>query len=475
MALQIRRGPTIDRLGNGSPQNPGRYFAEGELVYDTTDKEVYIGDGPPGTVGGGTLGGKPITTFTSDQAKDAAGATLTDNGLHSNISFTYNSTTKKLSAVVALDGTYNDLVLDTTPELGGNLSLNGRNIIGTGDIAIIGDISATTFAGDVTGDVTGNLSGNVTGNVTGDVTGNLSGNVTGTVSSLSNHSTTALSEGTNLYFTNARARTAISVSGDLQYNSTTGVLSYTAAALPTTDSITEGNTNLYFTNARARTAISGVGDVSYNSVTGEISLSVPLIADTDSITEGSTNLFYTNARARASVSGGTGIDYSTVSGIFSLPQSVGTTDDVSFGSITASTITGNVAGDVEAPSVYVGNLRSLGALTDPTIPIFVSDNTTFVNNVDFQGITALDGTETFSTSKLEFRFYTGVGDAYESRIELTPNSIKSNVPVQFGQYTTANRDLIAGANLRAGTIIWNITTSTFQGWNGAAWVTFTTT
>jgi len=44
-------------------------------------------------------------------------------------------------------------------------------------------------------------SGGFVGNLTGDVTGD----VTGTVSSLSNHSTSNLSEGANLYYTNARA------------------------------------------------------------------------------------------------------------------------------------------------------------------------------------------------------------------------------------------------------------------------------
>ena len=49
------------------------------------------------------------------------------------------------------------------------------------------------------------LVGNVTGNVTGNLTGDVTGDVTGTVSSIANHSTTNLTEGTNLYFTNARA------------------------------------------------------------------------------------------------------------------------------------------------------------------------------------------------------------------------------------------------------------------------------
>ena len=38
-----------------------------------------------------------------------------------------------------------------------------------------------------------------------------------------------------------------------------------------TDSVTEGSTNLYFTNARARSAISVTGSLSYNSSTGVIS------------------------------------------------------------------------------------------------------------------------------------------------------------------------------------------------------------
>ena len=44
------------------------------------------------------------------------------------------------------------------------------------------------------------------GTVTADLTGDVTGDVTGTVSSLSNHSTTNLTEGDNQYFTQARAR-----------------------------------------------------------------------------------------------------------------------------------------------------------------------------------------------------------------------------------------------------------------------------
>jgi len=53
--------------------------------------------------------------------------------------------------------------------------------------------------------------------------------ITGKISSLSNHDTDDLSEGSsNLYHTTARARSSISASGDLAYNSSTGVMSFSA-------------------------------------------------------------------------------------------------------------------------------------------------------------------------------------------------------------------------------------------------------
>lgn len=91
----------------------------------------------------------------------------------------------------------------------------------TGNLTVSGTITST-------GSLNGNLTGNVTGNVTGNLTGNVTGNVTGTVSSLSNHTTNSLAEGTtNLYFTQARARTAIpTVQGTgVSYDSATGIIS----------------------------------------------------------------------------------------------------------------------------------------------------------------------------------------------------------------------------------------------------------
>ena len=102
--------------------------------------------------------------------------------------------------------------------------------------------------------------------VAGTFEGNLSGNVTGQVSDISNHSTTDLSEGTNLYYTDTRARNALSASGDLTYNSTTGEFSvvvpagYDSSDFNTdfsgksTSDLSEG-INLYYTDTRANSAI----------------------------------------------------------------------------------------------------------------------------------------------------------------------------------------------------------------------------
>jgi hypothetical protein len=114
-----------------------------------------------------------------------------------------------------------DLTGNVTGNVNGDVTGNlSGNVTGdvTGNVSgnVTGDLTGNV-SGNVTGDVTGNLTGNVTGNVTGDLTGNVSGNVTGdvtgnvtgTVSSLANHNTTALAEGTNLYFTDARAVSAL--------------------------------------------------------------------------------------------------------------------------------------------------------------------------------------------------------------------------------------------------------------------------
>ena len=77
--------------------------------------------------------------------------------------------------------------------------------------------------------------------------------------SIASHTTDDITEGSSkLFYTDARTRAAISGTGSLSYNSSTGVMSFTMPA-QNTSNITEG-TNLYFTNARADARVALIVD-----------------------------------------------------------------------------------------------------------------------------------------------------------------------------------------------------------------------
>lgn len=216
---------------------------------------------------------------------------------------------------------------------------NGKLFIGrpggaVGDVDAIGGkyytdiISGATDAATADKLVLRDASGDFTANM---ITSDLTGAVTGTVSSLSNHTTAGLTEGTNLYYTAARARSVISASGSLAYNSTTGALTYTQAD---TDTVSEGAANLYYTDTRARASISASGSLSYDNSTGVVSYTTPTTIaslsnhDTGDLSEG-TNLYYTDARARSAISASGSLSYSSATGALTYTQ--GNTDTVSEG------------------------------------------------------------------------------------------------------------------------------------------------
>ena len=158
---------------------------------------------------------------------------------------------------------------------------------------------------------------------------------------LSGKSTTDLSEGTNLYYTQGRFDTAFT-------------------AKSTTD-LSEG-TNLYFTDARTRAAVSAaIGSAGYNSSTGVFSIP----ANTSQVSE-SVNLYYTNARADARITAASITDLSDAD------QSVQTTDDVTFANITTSGYLRGPASFVIDPAAFnddtgtvviAGNLQVDGTQT----------------------------------------------------------------------------------------------------------------
>ena len=122
MALQIRRGTDAERTAGG-----GVVFAEGELVYVTDTDALYVGDGA-------TAGGVKLT--------DNAGAVL--------------------GSYITAD------TINSTLDLQQNLDLNGKDIIGTGNINISGTVTATgdINLGDDANTDTVNLAAKITSSLT---------------------------------------------------------------------------------------------------------------------------------------------------------------------------------------------------------------------------------------------------------------------------------------------------------------------
>lgn len=139
MALQLRRGIEADRVTI--------IPATGELIYTTDSKLVYVGDGS--TVGGVAVTGGDGLSFTtiavagqSNVVADSATDTLT-LAAGTGINITTNAGTDTIT--VSTSGLLN-VVEDTTPQLGGDLDVNGHNIVSNNDILLI----ANNGSGDVT-------------------------------------------------------------------------------------------------------------------------------------------------------------------------------------------------------------------------------------------------------------------------------------------------------------------------------------
>lgn len=277
---------------------------------------------------------------------------------------------------------------------GDSYTVNGS----TGSVQIYG-LSSTTQSGyDFEVDLSNkanrlttartiSLAGKVTGLTSFDGTGNVS-----ITTALSGVTTSDVNEGTNQYFTQARARSALSSTADssisslISYDDSTGVIKYRAS----TSYITEGS-NLYFTNSRAdaradarigAASINALADVdtltsaptngqvltwtgsawtpaaagsgsgavsSVNTKTGAVVLSTDDVTEgtsnlyytntrfdtrlatktTDNLNEGTTNKYFSNTLARNALVAGTGISYNSSTGTITLSAN---TDQVTEGS-----------------------------------------------------------------------------------------------------------------------------------------------
>ena len=186
-------------------------------------------------------------TVSSGQVSIGQAVATTDN-------VTFNNLT--LDGNLTVSGTTTTLSTETLT-VDDNIIVLNSNVTGTpsenaGIEIERGSSTNVTFLYDETNDKwTVGSETFVAGTFEGALTGNVTGNVTGTVSSIANHDTDSLSEGSsNLYHTAARARVALSGSTGITYDNSTGAISIdgTVATLTGSQTLTNKTINLEDSN-----------------------------------------------------------------------------------------------------------------------------------------------------------------------------------------------------------------------------------
>ena len=161
--LRIKRG-TKTQLQS----NPGYVPAEGELVYTTDTKEVFVGDGA-------LTGGTPVSVSTQnleDLGNVQALAAQNDQIL------VYNGSQWAATDNPAVDVRGNIYGDDSTLLVD---AINGKIVAPVETTSVTATNIVGNLAGDVTGSVTGNVVGNTTGTHFGNVVGNVDGDINGSV------------------------------------------------------------------------------------------------------------------------------------------------------------------------------------------------------------------------------------------------------------------------------------------------------
>ena len=344
-----------------------------------TDNNVEIG-----IVDGASIANLTVTgTFTSDDITSAAisidgDATITGNLTVQGTQTTVNSTTVETADAIFRT---NSNGANTDAGFEANTASGVKQILYTSvgqewDFGSEG-VKANSF----TGDLTGNVTGNVTGDITGDVTGDVTGNVTGTVSDISNHDTDSLAEGsTNLYFTDARANSAMDgylVGGTgLTYGSGQFDLDNTAVTAGDYGSATQIPTFTVDAQGRITAAANVAISTSWSLTDG---------TTTETVDGGDTLTISSDSNVTAVVSATDTLTVglaNTLSGLVSVSSTAFT------GDLTGD-VTGNVSGNAGTASAWE-TARDLGLAGDATgnVSIDGSGDATLTVTLANTGVTA---------------------------------------------------------------------------------------
>ena len=269
--------PTGNKLWDlGSPSNQFRsaYIGPGSLYIDG---QKVIGSDATGDIDITTDSGQNLNISSGADIKFIPQVGETDQGFV--VELDRVELGVDADSTITLNGTseiadlhIGDLEID--PTLINNTGTNQNLEIRTNGTGYLHANTSNLYVGPISGatKITANSVSATSGTLT--VTGNLTGDVTGTVSDISNHTTSALTEGTNLYHTDARVQSVINTNSAgfiTTYDPTQADITQHQAALSITESQISDLT--HYTNAQAITAVQGEATL---DLTGDVTIAQDL-------------------------------------------------------------------------------------------------------------------------------------------------------------------------------------------------------